>query len=92
MRYASLVGHEGGVTCLAIAHSCSWAISGGEDSVIRVWNMIDARQRWSSALGTGLSEDRSACVSALAGHTGRITGVAVTPSDRWVLLDVCLGY
>jgi WD40 repeat protein len=83
-----LVGHAGAITCIAIAHSDTWVVSGGEDAKLRIWNVTSALTQCSSDPMTGESNGSetispcSLCVSILTGHTRHITGVVITPSDR----------
>lgn len=39
---ARLAGHTGAVTCLALAHSSCWLVTGSEDATLRIWNMASA--------------------------------------------------
>lgn len=79
-----LVGHTGAVTCLALAHSDTWLVSSGEDFQLRVWNMTSARMQCSNSTANEVNvASPSLCVSVLSGHSGRITGLSITPSDRY---------
>lgn len=44
-------GHEGRVRSLAIDPSGSWLASGGDDGVVRVWELLSGRQIWCAKLG-----------------------------------------
>ena len=93
-----LVGHASAVTCLAIAHSDTWAVSGSEDTYLRVWNItralplcVSSNTRRSASTKTSPApelppDSNSLCVSILAGHSGGVTGLAITLSDRCACL------
>ena len=44
-------GHEGRVRSLAIDPSGAWLASGGDDGIVRVWELLSGRQVWQIKLG-----------------------------------------
>ena len=44
-------GHEGRVRSLAVDHSGIWLASGGDDGMVKVWELLTGRQIWSVKLG-----------------------------------------
>lgn len=66
---------------MAIAQSSNWLVSGSEDNTLRIWNVKRALEMRMEK-STAPEIDLSLCVSVLAGHSLKVTGVSITPSDR----------
>jgi WD40 repeat protein len=85
---ATLAGHTAGVTAVAVTPDGCYAISASDDQTLKVWDLSAARKRKAS-----LAADRkrkpgrgtSQAVATLAGHMGRVKGVAVTPDGRYAI-------
>ena len=43
-----LVGHQDAVTCMAIANSSGWLVSGSDDTTLRIWNTIHVVKKLST--------------------------------------------
>ncbi len=66
---ASLNGHRGMIYSMAISGNGALAVSGGEDSTVRIWDLDACGQ----LLVFGGEE----------GHVGRVWSVALTPNGKW---------
>jgi len=89
-KFVKLVGHRGSINCIAIAHSDNWLVSGSEDSTLRIWNVTHALKCVHDTQVDGertrkAEDEKSLCVSVLVGHVQKVTGVSITPSDRYVM-------
>lgn len=63
-----LTGHEGSINSLSFSPDNRWLVSGGQDKMIRLWDM----------------NDLTAPPLVLSGHKDRITAVAFSPDSQWL--------
>jgi hypothetical protein len=83
------VGHQGAITCMAIANSSDWLVSGSDDATLRIWNTFEDVKKFDNSdtfINMLPPVPVSCCVGVLAGHAQSISGVVVTPSDRCAIL------
>jgi WD40 repeat protein len=65
-----LLGHERGVSALAMSNDSQWLISGSEDATLRLWNLRAA--------------DPADAPIVLSGHRDGIRHIVVSPDSRWL--------
>jgi WD40 repeat protein len=73
----TMVGHDGGVNCLAVTSDGRWAVSGGDDMTLKIWDLESGR--CCRTIQQELPDYAGS--SPLA---GKVTDLAVVPSGRLV--------
>ena len=66
-----LLGHEAGITALAMSSDSRWLVTGSADTTARLWDLSAA--------------DPSASPVVLRGHESSINAVAISPDNHWLV-------
>ena len=79
-------GHQGRVRSLSVDPSGLWLASGGDDGVVRVWQIDTGRQVWSLPFG---SQDSVNVVRWRPGKEALVLAVAVSDSLHFCVPSIC---
>ena len=66
-----LVGHRGGIGCVAISPNGRWIVTGSSDATARIWDLT--------------AENPAASGRTLTGHLGPVRSIAFSSDNRWVV-------
>jgi WD40 repeat protein/transcriptional regulator with XRE-family HTH domain len=79
---AILEGHTGMVWGVALAANADLAASGSDDGTVRLWSLAGIRDRRDAMLGSQEEVTTGRLVATLTGHTGGVSGVALSADGR----------
>ena len=93
-----MLGHWSSVSCVAITSDNKYIVSGGHESTVRIWNLLDKTQEavllghWSSVSCVSITSDNKYIVSGDMGGSVRIWNLETKEQEALFINvdDVCL--